>query len=175
MREDQTLLITGSEAAELLNIEDCISAVEEAFKLYAQGKTAPPGILGVHARDGGFHIKAGIMNFGARNYFAAKINANFQQNRDTGLPTIQGVIVLCDGDDGRILALMDSIKITIIRTGAATAVAAKYLARKRCQSCDDMRVRQSGADLFESIDESPSARKSICVRSRPRACTSVCR
>lgn len=130
MREQQTLLITGSEAAELLNIEDCISAVEGAFKLYAQGKTTAPGILGVHARNGGFHIKAGIMNFGVKNYFAAKVNANFPRNKHSGLPTIQGVIVLCDGDDGKILALMDSIQITIIRTGAATAVAAKYLARK---------------------------------------------
>jgi ornithine cyclodeaminase/alanine dehydrogenase len=45
------------------------------------------------------------------------------------LPTIQGVIVLCQGENGYPLALMDSIEITIKRTGAATAVAAKYLAR----------------------------------------------
>lgn len=130
MRKEQTLLLSGSEVAELLSIEDCISAVEQAFKLYAEGKTAPPGILGVHARDGGFHIKAGIMNFGAKNYFAAKVNANFPPNRKFNLPTIQGVIILCDGDDGRVLALLDSIQITVIRTGAATAVAAKYLARE---------------------------------------------
>ena len=134
MRKEQTLLLSGSEISELLNIDDCISAVEQAFKLYAEGKTAPPGILGVHARDGGFHIKAGMMNFGAKNYFAAKVNANFPRNRKFGLPTIQGVIVLCDGDDGRLLALLDSIQITIIRTGAATAVAAKYLARENSKT-----------------------------------------
>src|SRR5204863_7570503 len=57
------------------------------------------------------------------------INANFPSNsKQYGLPTIQGVTVVCDGVNGRLLSLMDSIEITIIRTGAATAVAAKYLA-----------------------------------------------
>jgi ornithine cyclodeaminase/alanine dehydrogenase-like protein (mu-crystallin family) len=45
------------------------------------------------------------------------------------MPTIQGVIALFDGENGKLLALLDSIEITILRTGAATAVAAKYLAR----------------------------------------------
>src|SRR6185369_12436909 len=60
----------------------------------------------------------------------AKTNANFPQNaKRFGLPLIQGVIVLCDAENGYPLALMDSMEITIIRTGAATGVAAKYLAR----------------------------------------------
>lgn len=66
----------------------------------------------------------------SRSYFAAKVNANFPENaKRFGLPTIQGVVVLCDGENGYPLALMDSIEITIRRTGAATGVAAKYLAR----------------------------------------------
>jgi alanine dehydrogenase len=124
-----TLLLTRSDVASLLTIEDCIAAVEGAFKLHGEGKAAPPRILGVHARDGGFHIKAGIMNL-ERLYFAAKLNANFPENASRfGLPAIQGVIALCDAENGSPLALMDSIEITIQRTGAATAVAAKYLAR----------------------------------------------
>lgn len=127
MKLQGTLLLTRSDVASLLTIAECITAVERAFKLYGEGKASPPGILGVRARDGGFHIKAGIMQLG-RSYFAAKLNANFPQNVD--LPTIQGVIALCDAENGRPLALMDSIEITIQRTGAATAVAAKYLARR---------------------------------------------
>lgn len=129
MNPDGTLLLTRRDVAALLTIEDCIAAVEHAFKLHGEGKTLPPGILGVHARDGGFHIKAGILDLD-RSYFAAKVNANFPGNaKQFGLPMIQGVIVLCDGDNGYPLAVMDSIEITIQRTGAATAVAAKYLAR----------------------------------------------
>ena len=46
-----------------------------------------------------------------------------------GLPTIQGVIALFDSADGRPLALLDSIEITILRTAAASAIAARHLAR----------------------------------------------
>jgi ornithine cyclodeaminase/alanine dehydrogenase-like protein (mu-crystallin family) len=125
----ETLLINGNNVRKLLTIEECIAAVEEAFRLRAVGKAESPSILGVHAKDGAFHIKAGIMDLG-REYFVSKTNANFPQNKKrNGLPTIQGVIVVSDAQDGRLLALTDSIEVTIIRTGAATAVAAKYLSR----------------------------------------------
>jgi alanine dehydrogenase len=129
MKLEGTLLLTRQDVAALLTIEESIAAVERVFKLYGEGKTAPPGILGVHAKDGGFHIKAGLLALD-RSYFAAKINANFSENpQRRNLPTIQGLVVLCDGESGSPLAVMDSIEITIQRTGAATAIAAKYLAR----------------------------------------------
>ena len=125
-----TLLIARHDVLRLLTIEECMNAVERAFKLKAEGKAPPPKILGIHVSSGGFHIKAGVMNLG-QHYFVAKTNANFPDNTvNNGLPTIQGVIVVCNADNGRVLALMDSIEITIIRTGAATGVAAKYLSRK---------------------------------------------
>ena len=57
------------------------------------------------------------------------MNGNFFENEKRGLPRIQGVVVLCDGEDGSPLALLDSASITTLRTAAATAVAAKFLAR----------------------------------------------
>ena len=134
MKSQGTLLLSRSEVAGLLSIEECIAAVERVFQLYGEGKTQPPGILGVHAHDGGFHIKAGLLDLD-RSFFAAKINANFPHNANRfGLPLIQGVIVLADGQNGYPLAIMDSMEITIQRTGAATAVAAKYLARPDSKS-----------------------------------------
>lgn len=124
-----TLLLKRQEIAALLGIDECIAAVESVFKLQGEGKAPPPGVLGVHARDGGFHIKAGWLEL-ARPYFAAKVNANFPNNvKRYELPLIQGLLILCDAENGYPLALMDSTEITIQRTGAATAVAAKYLAR----------------------------------------------
>ena len=74
-------------------------------------------------------MKTACLN-GVKNYIVAKLNTNFPQNHTSfGLPTIQGVIVLYDAENGRALAVLDSIEITIKRTAAATAVAAKYLAR----------------------------------------------
>lgn len=130
MQSTETLLLTRQEVAELLTMEECITAVEHAFKLYATGKAPAPGTLGIHSKEGVFHTKAGILNL-QKNYFVSKTNANFPNNFDRNrLPTIQGLIIVCDADNGRFLALMDGIEITILRTGAATAVAAKYLARK---------------------------------------------
>lgn len=129
MPTTDTLLLTRKDVAGVLTLSDCIQAVEQAFRLQGEGRAPAPGVLGVHAQGGGFHIKAGTLPL-RRNYFAAKANANFPGNPARGLPTIQGVILLFDADNGRVLAAMDSIEITILRTGAATAVAAKYLARK---------------------------------------------
>ena len=127
MESVNTLLLKRRDVADLLSIEECIVAVENAFKLHAEGKATPPKVLGIHVDQGGFHVKAGVLGL-SRSYFVAKVNANFPGNKQNGLPTIQGIIVVCDGRSGKLLALMDSIEITIIRTGAATAVAAKYLA-----------------------------------------------
>ena len=128
------LLLSRSDIERLLTPDECIAAVEDAFRQHALGKTPPPGILGLHAEDGGFHIKAALLTL-ERAYFAAKTNANFPHNGARhGLPTIQGVVVLCDAVTGQPLAVMDSMAITALRTAAATAVAAKYLARSECRT-----------------------------------------
>lgn len=124
-----TVVLPRQDVARLLPMAECIEAVEQVFRLHAAGATIPPSVLGVHVSDGGFHIKTAGLS-GDHHLFAAKINANFPGNPDRhGLPTIQGVIVLFDSATGRLLAILDSIEITSRRTAAATAVAAKHLAR----------------------------------------------
>ena len=125
----ETVVLTRRDVSEHLPLDECIEAVEEGFRLHAEGKSLAPGVLGVPSREGGFHVKAAGLHRG-RVYFAAKVNANFPGNpRRHGLPAIQGVIVLCDAEDGRLLALMDSMEVTLRRTAATTAVAARRLAR----------------------------------------------
>jgi alanine dehydrogenase len=124
-----TLVLTRGDVAALLTLDECIAAVEQAFALQGADRALGPGILGLHVPDGGFHVKAAGLPL-ARLYVAVKLNANFPGNGPRrGLPTIQGVVALSDGETGQPLALMDSMEITVLRTGAATAVAARYLAR----------------------------------------------
>jgi ornithine cyclodeaminase/alanine dehydrogenase-like protein (mu-crystallin family) len=124
-----TLLLSRADVAASLSLDECIAAVENAFRIAGRGECPAPGILGYRAGSGGFHVKAAALRL-SRPYFAAKLNANFSENgRRFGLPTVQGVVALFDAENGRPLALMDSIEITLLRTAAATAVAAKYLAR----------------------------------------------
>ena len=129
MKSEPALLLSRREIAQLLTIRECIEAVEKMFRQLGEGKLPPPGILGIKSEHGGLHIKAGLLP-GVRDYIVAKLNTNFPRNRlEHDLPTIQGLIVVCDGVNGRPLAVLDSIDITIKRTAAASAVAAKYLAR----------------------------------------------
>src|SRR3954469_25187949 len=120
-----TRILTAADVAALLSIDDCIAAVESVFRDYGEGRIAPPQSLGIHAASGTFHVKAAVADV-----FAAKINANFPANpRSHGLPTIQGLIIVMDIERGTPLGILDSTLITTLRTAAASAVAAKYLAR----------------------------------------------
>jgi alanine dehydrogenase len=130
MQFEKTRLLGRSDTEELLSLRGCVDAVDEIFRLQGQGKVPAPGILGVKAPGGGLHVKAGLLP-GERNYLVAKLNANFPgNNAHFGLPTIQGMIAVFDAKNGFPLAILDSIDITVKRTAAASAVAAKYLARK---------------------------------------------
>jgi ornithine cyclodeaminase/alanine dehydrogenase-like protein (mu-crystallin family) len=124
-----TLVLGRRDVEALLGDDECRIAVEEAFRQHGAGEAAAPGVLGVPAPGGGFHVKAGILRGNGRAWFAAKVNGNFFDNARFGLPRIQGVVVLCDAENGTPLALLDSASITTLRTAAATAVAARYLAR----------------------------------------------
>jgi ornithine cyclodeaminase/alanine dehydrogenase len=122
--------LSRRELIALMPFGEYVDAVAEAFRLHAQGRSVLPAPLHIPSERGGFHVKAGSLPLGP-GYVAIKINSNFPDNRRTnGLPTIQGAILLFESATGMPVALLDSIEITIKRTGAATAVAARYLARQ---------------------------------------------
>ncbi len=130
MKPEATLLVRRSDVEELLSLPDCIDAVEEVLRLQGQGKIPRSEILAVKTPNGGLHVKATLLPRG-QSYIVAKLNTNFPGNRTRSrLPTIQGLIAVYDAENGRTLAVLDSVEITIKRTAAASAVAAKYLARK---------------------------------------------
>lgn len=114
-------VFSSDDVRKLLTIDDCIDAVERAFR--EESRIAS---LSLHVDGGAFHVKAAV----AGKYYAVKSNGNFFDNPSRGLPRIQGLLILADATNGTPLAVLDSIAITILRTGAATAVAAKHLSRK---------------------------------------------
>jgi len=124
------LFLDRRDVAALLSMPECIEAMARAFAAQAAGELpAPPGVLGSHVPGGGFHVKTAALG-GMPGFYAAKVNANFPGNPERhGLPTIQGIIGLFDTATGRPLALLDSIEITTLRTAAASALAARLLAR----------------------------------------------
>jgi ornithine cyclodeaminase/alanine dehydrogenase-like protein (mu-crystallin family) len=140
--------LSATDVERLLTPRACIDAVEDAFRQLDSGSVPAPGILGLHAPEGSFHVKASLLQ-ADRPYFAAKVNANFPRNGARhGLPTIQGVVYLCDASNGAPLAIMDSGAITALRTAAASAVAARHLA---AASCDCALICGCGAQAMGQL------------------------
>jgi ornithine cyclodeaminase/alanine dehydrogenase-like protein (mu-crystallin family) len=112
-----------------LTMAEVIDAVEAAFREKGEGRVEMPPKPGIHPGDSDNFIHAmpaHIPNLGAAG---VKWVSGFPSNRDRGLPYIGGLLVLNDLETGLPIAVMDCVWITAMRTGAATAVAAKYLAR----------------------------------------------
>lgn len=129
MSDSGLLVLSRSDIARLMAYEDYVAAVEAAFVAAENGRAVAPPAAALHVPGGSFHAKgAALLGEGAVT--AIKVNGNFPGNpAANGLPTVQGVIYLADGQNGRPLAVMDSIEVTINRTAAATTLAARHLAR----------------------------------------------
>jgi len=163
------LVLSRRDVAALLDLDTCIAAVERAFRLHGEGRAAAPAVASVPVPGGGFHVKAGALDLGAR-YFAAKTNANLPENPGRhGLPTIQGVIVLCDAERGTPLAVMDSMEITVLRTAAATAVAARYLARPDASVAAVVGCGAQGRAQLRALSRVRRLRRALVYDVRPEA------
>jgi ornithine cyclodeaminase/alanine dehydrogenase-like protein (mu-crystallin family) len=127
-----TLLLSRRDVARLMRPRDYLEAVEAGFKAAAEGRAAAPAPLSIEGVGGAFHAKGAAMR-SDRHYAALKLNGNFPDNK-SGLPTVQGAILLCDAENGALLAVMDSIEVTLRRTAAATALAARHLARAQSET-----------------------------------------
>jgi ornithine cyclodeaminase/alanine dehydrogenase-like protein (mu-crystallin family) len=122
------LVIVRGDIRRIMSQADWLSAARLAFHAAAAGKANAPPPLHLPVAHGGFHAKGASLSLD-RQYVAVKVNGNFPANpAEFGLPTIQGVIVLADGNNGVLLAILDSIEVTLRRTAAASALAAQLLA-----------------------------------------------
>ncbi|HEY31520.1 MAG TPA: ornithine cyclodeaminase family protein [Dehalococcoidia bacterium] len=121
-----TLILSKDEVRELLSMSEVIEAVEEAFRNWTQGKgnMPPKAYLGVEQGD--FRAMPVYLPGVAGLKWVNVHTANLSR----GLPTVMAVWIHNDPETGYPLALMDATDITAYRTGAAAAIASKYLARQ---------------------------------------------
>jgi alanine dehydrogenase len=148
-----TLLLSGSDLRAVMKPADYLQAVERGFIAAGNGLASSPHPLQLTVPLGVFHGKAALLT-GERSYFALKLNGNLPGNPErTGLPTIQGALLLCDAMDGSLLAVMDSIEITLRRTAAASALAARYLAREDASALMMCGCGQQAVSHVEALRE----------------------
>jgi ornithine cyclodeaminase/alanine dehydrogenase len=118
-------------------MEDCLSAVENAFGELARGAADMPqrAVIKVPEYKGLFLGMPAFIG-GDVNALGLKVVTVFPDNPSKhGLPTVLGTLMLCDPATGKAVAIMDAGYLTAVRTGAASGVATKYLARDDAKSC----------------------------------------
>jgi alanine dehydrogenase len=128
----ETLILTASEVLSCLDIDEVFGIVEETFRETGLGHTVLPPKLFMYLPGEGHNdfMFAGPASVPSAKAVGVKIVTGYQGNPEKfGLPHILAVMVLTDPENGYPLALFDGTHLTTFRTGAMTAVAAKYLAR----------------------------------------------
>jgi ornithine cyclodeaminase len=151
----EVLILRQHEIRDLLDPQACISAMEQAFAAYSTGRAQLPAVIHLDIPEddlsqqrGEIHVKAGYLH--DRPYYAVKIVSGFPGNPQLGRPANDGMIVVFDAKTGAPAAfLLDNGFITDRRTGAAGAVAAKHLARKKIAA---MAVIGTGAQARHQVE-----------------------
>ena len=112
-----------------LPMEEIIEALDEAFKEKGLGRVEMPPKPGIHTMPDAFihAMPAFIPSLGSAGI---KWVSGYPENYKRNLPYINGLLILNDPETGVPLSVMDCIWVTAMRTGAATAIAAKYMANE---------------------------------------------
>ncbi len=117
-----------------ITMREIIDALEQMFRLKGQGLTEMPPKPGVHTRKDSFLHAMPAYIKGDNEAVGLKWVGGYPDNPAKGLAYISGLFILNDPDTGFPLCVMDCTWLTAMRTGAATAIAAKYLARPDSQT-----------------------------------------
>jgi ornithine cyclodeaminase/alanine dehydrogenase-like protein (mu-crystallin family) len=130
MPDNQLLYLSSADVAAIgLSMTEIVEALERTCLAKGQGRTEMPPKPGIHPGGGDNFIHAMPAYIPDLKSAGVKWVSGFPQNAQKGLPYINGLLIFNDVDTGLPLAVMDCAWITAMRTGAATAVSARYLAR----------------------------------------------
>jgi ornithine cyclodeaminase/alanine dehydrogenase len=131
-------------------MERIIAAIEAMFQEKGEGRTEMPPKPGIHPRPDSF-IHAMPAYIPSLHSAGLKWVSGFPENIKQGLAYISGLIILNDPETGLPLSVMDCTWITAKRTGAATAVAGKYLARPDSQVVGILGCGVQGRSNLEAL------------------------
>ena len=133
-----------------LPMRDIIDALDQMFKEKGAGKVEMPPKPGIHTRPDAF-IHAMPAYIPSLESAGLKWVSGYPANTEKGLPYITGLLILNDPETGVPLSVMDCTWITAKRTGAATAIAAKYLARKDSATAGIVACGVQGRSNLEAL------------------------
>jgi ornithine cyclodeaminase/alanine dehydrogenase len=130
MKSNQLLYLSQDDVKAVgMTMAEIIDALDVAFREKGKGLTEMPPKPGIHPGGGDNFIHAMPAYIPAMKSAGVKWVSGFPGNHKIGLPYITGLLILNDPETGLPISVMDCVWITAMRTGAASALSARYLAR----------------------------------------------
>lgn len=127
---------------------EAYDAVREAFVAYARGEwSMPPKVYVANYPAGDFRAMPALGD----GHALLKWVTSFPGNPARGLPTVTGLVLLSDAEDGRLLAALDAAAVTALRTAAAAVVAADALCRAEASSYAVVGCGPNGAETIRML------------------------
>lgn len=135
-----------------LSMAEIIDVVEKGFFELGHGRVEMPPKPGIHPGEGGDNfIHAMPAYIPAMNSAGIKWVSGYPGNTAKGLPYIAGLLILNDPETGLPKCVMDCVWITAMRTAAASAISAKYLARSDSSTIGILACGVQGFTNLEAI------------------------
>jgi alanine dehydrogenase len=119
-------VFTGRHVEQAVSPDRAVEAVREAFIAHARGEwTMPPKVYVTNYPAGDFRAMPAL----GSGHALLKWVTSFPGNPLQGLPTVTGVVLVSDAENGQLRAVLDAASVTALRTGAAAVLAAETLGR----------------------------------------------
>jgi ornithine cyclodeaminase/alanine dehydrogenase-like protein (mu-crystallin family) len=151
MKKNQCLYLSRADVEQSApGMDEIINLLEKAFTEKGKGHVEMPPKPGIHPKKDAF-IHAMPASIPALRSAGIKWVSGFPENPEKGLPYICGLMILNDFDTGIPNCVMDCTWVTGARTGAATALAAKYLARPDSKTVGILACGVQGRTNLEAL------------------------
>lgn len=151
MTQNKVLYLSQEQVASLgITMREIVDALQVAFREMGEGRVEMPPKPGVHTQPDAF-LHAMPAYIPALHSVGVKWVGGYPANYKLGLPYISGLLIFNDEVTGMPLAVMDCSWITAKRTGAATALAGKYLARPESETVAILGCGVQGRSNLEAL------------------------
>jgi ornithine cyclodeaminase/alanine dehydrogenase-like protein (mu-crystallin family) len=124
-------VFTGRHVEQAVTPDRAVDAVRAAFIAHARGEwTMPPKVYVTNYPAGDFRAMPAL----GAGHALLKWVTSFPGNPQRGLPTVTGVVLVSDAENGQLRAVLDAASVTALRTGAAAVLAAETLGRSNAET-----------------------------------------
>jgi ornithine cyclodeaminase/alanine dehydrogenase-like protein (mu-crystallin family) len=162
-------LLTAKDIKGLISMEEAISLMGKAFASYSSGKSHVPQRYISDFPGLSMDIFFKPVYCDGLGRIASKILTQKQENTRPDVPTIQGVVLLFDSSTGEILSLIDGTYFTALRTGAASGIATKLLAREDAETVALFGCGAQGRTQLEAVCNVRPIKRALLYDTNPSA------